>query len=431
MIDRALDAIRREAERMDSVTDVLLTHSISGGTGSGLGSRILQAMRDEANLFPRNYILAASVFPFREGDTPLQAYNAAMTLKWLSTYADGICAFSNDDLLASLGSARGAASTSSRAPRSSLADINQQITTSLLGMLWPTLAPFSAAPEGLSRLQDTIVQLCPDDKLKFFECWWASSASTSDVFADTWQSLMRTAGGRAPSSVRLLPDRYIGSAHPLQPPARGLPPTRTDPRLQQGAERAAASTSLVTLFGGAKEFEDFRAGSALGPRGQPMPRARVPPPRGVGPAAPDAPAPRPIEDDWAKFCGTVVETFHKSAGLNQMPRCQAEVAVRWSPAFPSILQPASVTAAAPRPSRAQSASGLGAGKAAVIATNRSHVIELVEHVARRAQEMVEARAFLHWFEAYGTSRTDISAAMERLWDVSDSYRSLYGFPGTN
>lgn len=38
MVERAVEAIRREAERCDAVTDVLLTHSISGGTGE-LGPR--------------------------------------------------------------------------------------------------------------------------------------------------------------------------------------------------------------------------------------------------------------------------------------------------------------------------------------------------------------------------------------------------------
>jgi hypothetical protein len=161
VVERAVESIRREAERCDSVIDLLLLHSVSGGTGSGLGSRLLQTMRE--TLFPKNYILAASVFPFAEGDTPLQAYNAALTLKWLQRHADGVCAFHNDDLLASLGGSGGAAASSrlssSRGPRATLSDINAQIANTLMGLLWPSLARFAAPPEGLSRIQDLIVQV--------------------------------------------------------------------------------------------------------------------------------------------------------------------------------------------------------------------------------------------------------------------------------
>lgn len=67
----------------------------------------------------------------------------------------------------------------------------------------------------------------------------------------------------------------------------------------------------------------------------------------------------------------------------------------------------------------------------MVATNRSRIIQQIEHVARRAQEMIEARAFLHWYEQYGCSRTDISRAVEQLWDLSDAYRAFHGFPSTN
>lgn len=152
-----------------------------------------------------------------------------------------------------------------------------------MGLLWPNTS-FAGPPSGLTRLQDTLVQVrgtsmreshcqpqtrpcpspqvCPDDKMKFFDCWSASSNSTSDVFADSWQSLLRSAGSRAPQSVSLLPDRYVGTAHELQP--RGLAPGQSDPRRQLREERVASSCTLVHLFGGRKEFDDFRAGPTGG-----------------------------------------------------------------------------------------------------------------------------------------------------------------------
>ncbi len=38
--------IRHEAEAADGAPDFLLLHSLGGGSGSGLGSRILEHLRD-------------------------------------------------------------------------------------------------------------------------------------------------------------------------------------------------------------------------------------------------------------------------------------------------------------------------------------------------------------------------------------------------
>jgi tubulin gamma len=42
-----LDIFQREAENADALEGFILSHSISGGTGSGLGSFVLEMLRDE------------------------------------------------------------------------------------------------------------------------------------------------------------------------------------------------------------------------------------------------------------------------------------------------------------------------------------------------------------------------------------------------
>jgi hypothetical protein len=44
--DRLLDAMRCAAERCDSLQSFFLMHSLGGGTGSGLGTYILQLLED-------------------------------------------------------------------------------------------------------------------------------------------------------------------------------------------------------------------------------------------------------------------------------------------------------------------------------------------------------------------------------------------------
>lgn len=43
-----MEALRREMERVDFLHSVVLHHSLAGGTGSGLGSAMLQYLREVA-----------------------------------------------------------------------------------------------------------------------------------------------------------------------------------------------------------------------------------------------------------------------------------------------------------------------------------------------------------------------------------------------
>ena len=48
-----MDMIDREADGSDSLEGFVMTHSIAGGTGSGLGSYLLEALNDR---FPKKLI---------------------------------------------------------------------------------------------------------------------------------------------------------------------------------------------------------------------------------------------------------------------------------------------------------------------------------------------------------------------------------------
>lgn len=45
LIEQIMDGVRHEAERCDSLQGFQLTHSLGGGTGSGLGSLILSKVK--------------------------------------------------------------------------------------------------------------------------------------------------------------------------------------------------------------------------------------------------------------------------------------------------------------------------------------------------------------------------------------------------
>jgi tubulin gamma len=71
-------------------------HSIAGGTGSGLGSFILERLNDR---FPKKLIQTYSVFPnAQEGDVVVQPYNSLLTLKRLVNNADSVVVLDNGAL---------------------------------------------------------------------------------------------------------------------------------------------------------------------------------------------------------------------------------------------------------------------------------------------------------------------------------------------
>lgn len=67
----------------------VLCHSIAGGTGSGMGSYILERLNDR---FPKKLVQTYSVFPNLDevSDVIVQPYNSLLTLKRLTQNADSV-----------------------------------------------------------------------------------------------------------------------------------------------------------------------------------------------------------------------------------------------------------------------------------------------------------------------------------------------------
>ena len=94
-----MEALRKEAEQSDFFLGTVMTHSLAGGTGSGLGSRLLEEYRDS---FSKAYLMTVSVWPSMCGDTPLQHYNTCLSLAHIQNNADVCLNFMNDTILKAL-----------------------------------------------------------------------------------------------------------------------------------------------------------------------------------------------------------------------------------------------------------------------------------------------------------------------------------------
>lgn len=66
----------------------MLLHSIAGGTGSGLGSYLLERLSDR---FPKKLIQTYSVFPDNEvGGVLVHPYNSILSMRRLVQNADSV-----------------------------------------------------------------------------------------------------------------------------------------------------------------------------------------------------------------------------------------------------------------------------------------------------------------------------------------------------
>jgi trimeric autotransporter adhesin len=80
------------SETSDPLDKIILVHSSSGGTGGGLGSRLLENLADN---YPKSDIISACVLPASFGGNALQVYNSCFCLSWIQQLASGCLLFEN------------------------------------------------------------------------------------------------------------------------------------------------------------------------------------------------------------------------------------------------------------------------------------------------------------------------------------------------
>lgn len=94
-LEQLRDTFRRTSEQCDSLQSFFLTHSLGGGTGSGLGSFILEMLADD---YPSVYRFAAPIFPSADDDVVTSPYNSMLTLSALANFADCVMPIENQAL---------------------------------------------------------------------------------------------------------------------------------------------------------------------------------------------------------------------------------------------------------------------------------------------------------------------------------------------
>merc|ERR1711887_318335 len=96
LVDSALDVVRKEAESCDCLQGFQLTHSLGGGTGSGMGTLLISKIREE---YPDRMMLTFSVVPSpKVSDTVVELYNATLSVHQLVENADECMVLDNEAL---------------------------------------------------------------------------------------------------------------------------------------------------------------------------------------------------------------------------------------------------------------------------------------------------------------------------------------------
>uniref|UniRef100_A0AAR2LTK6 Tubulin beta chain n=1 Tax=Pygocentrus nattereri TaxID=42514 RepID=A0AAR2LTK6_PYGNA len=86
LVDSVLDVVRKESESCDCLQGFQLTHSLGGGTGSGMGTLLISKIREE---YPDRIMNTFSVVPSpKVSDTVVEPYNATLSVHQLVENTD-------------------------------------------------------------------------------------------------------------------------------------------------------------------------------------------------------------------------------------------------------------------------------------------------------------------------------------------------------
>jgi len=157
LIDEIMDRVRREVESCECVQGFQLFHSIGGGTGSGLGTLVLNNLRD---CYVDRMTSTYTVFPsMKVSDTVVEPYNAVLSTHQLIENSDESFILDNEAMHC-------IATWVLKMKQPSFADINQLISQVTCGISSSLRFPGTLNCD----LRKLAVNLIPFPRLHFFMC---------------------------------------------------------------------------------------------------------------------------------------------------------------------------------------------------------------------------------------------------------------------
>lgn len=127
--EELLEMVQRQVERCDRLDGFLTLMSVAGGTGSGVGAKVTEALSD---FYPHSVITNQIVWPYSSGEVIVQDYNTVLTTAHLQKASDVVLLMHNDQL-------HKVCSKLLLMKKISFADINQVVCHSLASLLQPAV----------------------------------------------------------------------------------------------------------------------------------------------------------------------------------------------------------------------------------------------------------------------------------------------------
>ncbi|KAK9880631.1 hypothetical protein WA026_011872 [Henosepilachna vigintioctopunctata] len=168
ILDAVLEIIRKESEGCDCLQGFQLAHSIGGGTGSGMGTLMLNKIREE---YPDRMINTYSIYPSsRVSDTLVEPYNAVLSINQLIENTDQTFCVDNEALY-------DICFRTLRLTTPSLGDLNHLVSICMSGVTTCLRFPGQLNAD----LRKLAVNMVPFPRLHFFMCGFVPLSSRGNL----------------------------------------------------------------------------------------------------------------------------------------------------------------------------------------------------------------------------------------------------------
>eukprot|EP00040_Diaphanoeca_grandis_P009647 m.49602 g.49602 ORF g.49602 m.49602 type:complete len:464 (-) comp21062_c0_seq2:124-1515(-) len=187
------EMVRMEAERCDRLDGFVVPMSVAGGTGSGVGTRVTEQLRDN---YPNSYIMNHIIWPYDTGEVMVQNYNAVLSLGRLEKCSDALLFLENDrlhDVCQKLCGPK---------QKISFQHINKEIARNVVGFMAPCVSlgvgdasiPIPSRFPTQATIADIGAVLCPHSGFKLVTVRTVPQMSdTHREFATyQWEGMVRT-----------------------------------------------------------------------------------------------------------------------------------------------------------------------------------------------------------------------------------------------
>jgi len=155
LVESVMDVVRKEAEGCDRLQGFQFTHSLGGGTGSGLGTLLLSKMKED---YGDRILETFSVFPCpKASDTIVEPYNTTLSIHQLVENADEVMVIDNEALY-------DMCSNSLKLTTPSYADLNHLVSAVMSGVTCSLRFPGQLNTD----LRKLATNLVPFPRLHFF-----------------------------------------------------------------------------------------------------------------------------------------------------------------------------------------------------------------------------------------------------------------------